>query len=102
MIAEVDYATARADELKRQAGCALLLVICGQRIPFETANEASGIVREMAEQSGLGAREIGSRFAVVDRAGVEVGHVSYNGRVWQGVGASAVCVFPVNVSEVQS
>jgi len=93
----VTLAEAKEEAAQHAARCNLTLLIHGQRVPFETANEASGIVRELRDESGMGSRAFGSQFAIVDKSGKEVGWVSYNGRVWQGTRKNwkqSVCVFP--------
>lgn len=97
----VSFESAKSAEIERRKGCRLTLLIHGRQVPFETANEASGIVCELREQSGLGAREFGSQFPIVDSTGNEVGWVSFNGRVWQGTRKhwkQSVCVYPAQAA----
>lgn len=92
-----DAADLYDDEVRHRRDDGLAVVIMGASIPFNTANEASEIVNRIRERSGLGARELGSQFPILDHKNQEVGYVSYNGIVWQGTRKhwkDAVQIFP--------
>lgn len=68
--------------------CPFVLMLHGQPIPFEHANEASEILTELRDECGMGASQFGSMHPIMDKAGNEVGYVSYNGKVWEGTRAN--------------
>lgn len=92
----VSFEQAEREERERLAKSTFLLCFNGHRIPFETLNEASGIICELRRESGMGTREFGTFFPIVNEHGEEVAFVSYNGRVFEGKRAqwkTAKCVF---------
>lgn len=52
-------------------------------LPFQGAAHASQAYRDTIDSLGLGASQTPPCY-IIDRSGVKVGHISYNGKVWAG------------------
>jgi hypothetical protein len=69
--------------IRREVAHDYTVEILGRRYPVVDMVRAAQIVESIRDQNGYGASQMGSQFPIRD-AGLIIGYVSYNGRVWAG------------------
>ncbi len=76
----------------------MFLQVGGRRYQIASYEQASKMICNARDTSGMGASEMGSKFDIFDEAGNGIAYVSYNGRVWPGIEykAGAVALYPVD------
>lgn len=101
-VGEGAFASVSYSDIKRASpktiARSMFLQVGSRRYVVASFEQASRMVCQARDASGMGASEMGSKFDIFDDAGNGIAYVSYNGRVWPGTEyqAGAVALYPVD------